>query len=94
MDKELYPIFGGVIPPRKKSSGTLLSYVPLPEIDRDYVAECIEELAEDGMGGVYAKMRFQYVKLLQKITVEQFRTNEEAARAAAEAAANVAIANA
>ena len=92
LQNEPYPIFGAIVPPRKRDDDAL-TYLPYDEIDRDYVADVIEELSMGGTSGIYAKMRYEYVKLLQRITVEQFRQNEEAARKADAAADNIAIAN-
>lgn len=93
LENELYPIIGAIVPPRKKSSGTLLSYLPLEEIDNDYIALCVEELSAPATG-VYQKMRLEYIKLLQRIALEQFKANRAAVEAAKAAVANVAVANA
>ncbi len=65
LENELYPIFGGILPPR---TDKFLTQVDLGELDLDYIAACIEELSEP-IGGIYRKMRLEYIDLLQRIAL-------------------------
>lgn len=63
LQNDLYPILGGIIPPR---TDKLLTHAEVGAIDLDAVAACIDELSEPS-SGIYAKMRHEYVKLLHRI---------------------------
>ena len=65
---ELTPIFGGILPPR---TDKFLTQVELAELDLDYIAACIDELAEP-IGGIYRKMRLEYIDLLQRIALSAY----------------------
>ena len=65
LENDLYPVFDGILPPR---TDKLLTHVEIEKLDLDHVAACIEELAEP-VGGIYRKMRLEYLKLLQRIAL-------------------------
>ncbi len=63
LEHELYPVLGGIIPPR---TDKLLTHADVSTLDTDYVAACIDELSAPS-AGIYAKMRLVYIGLLHKI---------------------------
>lgn len=77
LDADLYEIFGAVIPPRMMEKDAPLTYKPFGEIDSDYIALCIDELAKPGEGGSYQNMRSAYIELLRRINSLKLKHDNE-----------------
>lgn len=68
---DLYEIFGAVIPPRMGNDGVSLTHKKLEDVDPDYLAACMEDLATPGQGGIYQNLRLTYIRLLQNIALQK-----------------------
>lgn len=68
---DLHQVFGAIVPPRMGEKGVALTYKKMDDVDANYVAACIDELAKPGQGGIYQNMRLQYIKLLQSIALQK-----------------------
>lgn len=73
-----YQIFGAIVPPRMAEGGVALTHKKPEEVDPNYLAACMDEIAKPGEGGIYQNLRMQYVKLLQNVALQK---NDEAAGA-------------
>ncbi|MBQ9974663.1 MAG: family 20 glycosylhydrolase [Oscillospiraceae bacterium] len=76
---DLYPVFGGIIPPRWEETHAPLTHKKPEDVDDDYLALCMEELAKPGPGGIYQNLRVIYIKLLQNIALQKVQAATPAA---------------